>query len=170
MRGKKGERHAFPDDPPRRRGNRAKGHGTYATDRPPVWGLVGRLSGAVRLRVLSRADAATLHPLVETLSQPEATLHSDTWNGYNGVARQRLTVDHGRNEWARDADGDGLREVHINTLEGLWMHLRSFLRPFRGVHKKLLAGYVAVFELVHNAKRIFPALIAPLVRFHGVWT
>jgi hypothetical protein len=34
-------------------------------------------------------------------------------------------------EWARDDNGDGVREVHCNTLEGL----RNFLRPFRGVNK-----------------------------------
>ena len=31
--------------------------------------------------------------------------------------------------WARDDDGDGIREVHCNTLEGLWTGLRNFLRP-----------------------------------------
>jgi transposase-like protein len=32
--------------------------------------------------------------------------------------------------------------------------LRNFLRPFRGVHKKYLAQYVAVFEWAHNIKRV----------------
>ena len=36
-------------------------------------------------------------------------------------------------------DGDGL---FTNTIEGVWTTLRNFLRPFRGVHKKFLAGYV----------------------------
>jgi hypothetical protein len=39
-------------------------------------------------------------------------------------------------------------------MEGTWTGLRNFLRPFRGVHKKYLAAYVAMFEWAHNPKRI----------------
>jgi len=48
-----------------------------------------------------------------------------------------VTVCHtpGKRVWARDDDGDGIREVHVNTIEGLWTGLRNFLRPFRGVSK-----------------------------------
>jgi transposase-like protein len=56
-------------------------------------------------------------------------------------------------EWARDDDGDGIREVHINTMEGLWTGARNFLRPFRGVSKWCLAQYIAVFEWAHNLKQ-----------------
>jgi transposase-like protein len=70
-------------------------------------------------------------------------------------------------EWARDDDGDGIREVHTNTAEGMWTGLRNFLRPFRGVHKKYLAGYVAVHEARINRKRISPAFIVALVKVHS---
>jgi transposase-like protein len=63
-------------------------------------------------------------------------------------------VNHGRREWARDDDGDGVREVHSNTMEGLWTSLRHWLRPFRGVSKKYLQGYVAAFEWGYNRKRV----------------
>jgi hypothetical protein len=49
--GEKGIPHPDPDDPPRRRAKRRRGHGTFANDRPPVAGVVGRESGAVRLEV-----------------------------------------------------------------------------------------------------------------------
>jgi hypothetical protein len=45
-------------------------------------------------------------------------------------------VCHAQGEWARDDDGDGIREVHINTIEGMWTLVRNFMRLFRGVHKK----------------------------------
>src|SRR5262249_24605461 len=32
-------------------------------------------------------------------------------------------------ESARDHDGDGSSEVHVNALEGFWSRLRSWLRP-----------------------------------------
>ena len=53
-----------------------------------------------------------------------------------------MTVCHAAGEWARDDDGDGIREVHNNTQEGIWTGLRNFLRPFRGVNKVYLHQYV----------------------------
>lgn len=43
-------------------------------------------------------------------------------------------------------------EVHSNTIEGLWTGIRTHVRPFRGVNKWFLSGYVAVFEWAHNRK------------------
>jgi transposase len=40
-------------------------------------------------------------------------------------------VCHSRGEYARDEDGDGFHEVHVNTMEGFWSLLRSWLRPHR---------------------------------------
>ena len=71
---------------------------------------------------------------------------------------------HRQKEWARDDDDDGIREVHTNTNEGLWTTVRNFLRPFRGVHKKYLGGYVAICEFCINLKRITPDFISNLVR------
>jgi hypothetical protein len=50
------------------------------------------------------------------------------------------------NAWALDLDGDGVREVHCHTLEGLWTGVRNFLRPFRGVSRWFPAQYAAVFQ------------------------
>ena len=77
------------------------------------------------------------------------TVHTDEWQGYHSLpasGRRHATVSHAVHEWARDDDGDGIREVHCNTLEGLWTGLRNFLRPFRGENKKYLHQYVAMFE------------------------
>lgn len=49
--GEKGVKHEVPDDPPRWRVNKVKGHGTWDNDRPPVAGVVGRDSGEIRLAV-----------------------------------------------------------------------------------------------------------------------
>ena len=73
---------------------------------------------------------------------------------------------HSANEWARDADGDGIREVHVNSNEAAWTGLRNFLRTFRGVHKHYLAGYVAVYEFTVNHKRVSPPFVAAIVRAH----
>ena len=61
-------------------------------------------------------------------------------------------------------DADGIRETHINTIEGVWTTVRNFLRPFRGVHKKFLAGYIAICELAINIKSVTVEFISKLVK------
>jgi transposase len=58
--GEKEISHLDPDDPPRRRANKWRGHGNFANDRPPVVGLAGRSYGGLRGRVVGRTDRATL--------------------------------------------------------------------------------------------------------------
>ena len=117
----------------------------------------------MRLRVVHHADKATLTVHVHQFTQGDATVYTDEWPGYSGLNRCHATVCHGQRQWARDADADGVREVHTNTIEGVWTTVRNFLRPFRGVHKKLLAGYVAICEFRINLKRITREFISKLV-------
>ena len=58
--GETGEPHLDPEDPPRRRANHRRGHGTMENDRPPVLGVVGRETGEVRTKVVEHADPETL--------------------------------------------------------------------------------------------------------------
>jgi transposase-like protein len=165
-RGKKGDPHRDPDDPPRLRANQRRGHGTYANDRPPVCGVAGRESGRVRLTVAANSDRTTLDRVVRRATEPTTRVNTDEWQGCNGLPamhRPRSAVCHAAGEWARDDDGDGVREVHCNTLEGLWTGLRNFLRPFRGVHKKYLHQYVAMFEWSHNVKRVTATFIRAML-------
>jgi transposase len=166
MRGKKGDLHADPSDPPRCRANKQRGHGTYDNDRPPIVGTVGRESGQVRLRVVHHTDGETLEQHVHRFTQIDGMCYTDEWLGYNHIIRPHATVCHAQHEWARDDDGDGIREVHVNTVEGMWTDVRNFLRPFKGVHKRLLSGYVAMAEFRRNHKCISPDLIAVLVTQH----
>jgi len=157
MRGKKGERHPDPADPPRRRANKLRGHGTWERDRPPVFGIVGRQTGQAHFAVVHHSTREELEPRVLGGTVPGACVNRDEWNAYHHLPesdRRHVTVCHapGKREWARDEDGDGVREVHNNTLEGIWTGLRNFLRRFRGVHKKYLDQYVAIFEWAHNVK------------------
>lgn len=113
MRGKKGEPHLEPDDPPRRRANKRRGRGTYATDRPPIINLISRDTGEHRYFVCHHADGATCHALIDANVPSESTLLcSDEWRSYHGAHPNHHTVCHSANEWARDDDGDGRREVH----------------------------------------------------------
>ena len=163
-RGKKGAKHADPADPPRRRANKVRGHGTYQTDRPPIFSVIGRTTGEVRYFVREHSDGATCRAvLAESVPVGAAVLYTDEWGGYWSVEKtlklKHGSVRHGEREWARDADGDGVREVHCNSCEGAGTGLRNYLRAFRGVHKYFLADYVATYETMRNAKRITPAVV-----------
>ena len=157
--GEKGRTHTDPDDPPRRRANDVKGHGTWDNDRPPIAGVIGRASGQVRLSVCQQSDRKTLGPFVVTHTQPLCTVNTDEYQAYNTLSdtgRTHVQVCHtfGQGEWARDDDGDGIREVHTNSLEGFWTGLRNFLRPFRGVNKEHLSHYSAVHAGANNVKQV----------------
>ena len=127
--------------------------------RPPVFGIVGRSSHELHLDV-ARSNAITeLRPLVLAGSRTGSTINSDDCLAYRCLpeyGRQHQMVKHNARprEFARDDDGDGIREVHNNTSEGTWTGLRNFLRPFRGVNKCYLQQYVAVFEWGYNLKRV----------------
>ena len=166
MRGKKSEPHLDPADPPRRRANKQRGHGTYDNDRPPIVGTVGRDSLKVRLRMVHHTDKETLGTHVEQFTTEDTQVYTDEWQGYNDLDRPHATVCHAKKEGARDDDGDGLREVHINTVQGMWTLVRNFMRLFRGVHKKYLSGYLAICEFHINLKRITPDFVAALVAAH----
>ena len=62
------------------------------------------------------------------------------------------TVCHAKGEYARDDDGDGFCETHVNTLEGFWSLLRSWLRPYRGISQEKLPLYLGFFEFIHNVR------------------
>jgi len=153
--GEKGTAHPDPADPPRSRANKRRGRGTLDNDRPPILGVVGRESGQIRLTVCANTQQVTLQPQVEADTVPETLLNTDECSAYYHIpetGRGHVTVCHSRREFARDDDGDGFCEVHCNTMEGIWTGLRNFLRPFRGVHKRYLKYYVAMFEWAHNLK------------------
>ena len=136
-------------------------------DRPPIQGVVGRTSGQIRLTVCENTQQQTIQPKVEQATLRTTTVYTDESSAYNHVSdtgRVHLTVCHSQHEYARDDDGDRVREVHCNTMEGIWTGLRNFLRPFRGIHKKYLAQDVAVFEWAHNLKTITAQFLRLVMR------
>jgi len=159
-RRREGIEHPDPTTPPRRRANSRRGHGTFANDRPPVAGWSGRESGEIRLKVIDSAGAEELDEFVDMSCLSGTTAGTDEWCGYSRVGdrhgRIHVTVDHSgpKSTWAIDADGDGVREVHCHTMEGIWTGLRNFLRPFRGVSKWCEEQYVAMFQWGHNIKEV----------------
>ncbi len=128
-------------------------------------GLLQR-GGEVVVRMLADVRQATIRPVIEGSVAKGALAHTDEYDVYARLEEWgygHKTVCHARGEYARDEDGDGFCEVHVNTMEGVWSLLRSWLRPHRGVSQEKLPAYLAFFEVVHNARRRGKALLATLV-------
>jgi transposase len=109
---------------------------------------------------------ATTRPVIEATVAEGALVHTDEYGVYarlEGWGYGHEAVCHARGEYARDEDGDGFCEVHVNTAEGLWSLLRSWLRPHRGVSQEKLPACLGFFEVVHNARHRGKALPGTLV-------
>jgi transposase-like protein len=159
---------------PRKRGLKKRGRGTAEGDKPPVIGVVERGSSEIRLEVCPNATKDTCHEVIEKHVEPGSTINTDDWGGYNGLLEkgfEHKTVCHSHGEYARDDDGDGINEVHENTMEGIWSLLRQWIRTYRGVRKMYLYLYVNAFEFFHNAKRkvsdVLYYLLHSLLTVHG---
>jgi len=122
--------------------------------------------GEVVIRMLANVRQATIKPLIKATIAPASLIYTDEYAIYTPVTKwgyEHKTVCHGRGEYARDEDGDGLCEVHVNTMEGFWSLLRSWLRPHRGISQEKLPLYLGFFEFVHNAKQRGKALLSALL-------
>ena len=53
--------------------------------------------------------------------------------------------------------------MHVNTPEGFWSLLRSWLQPYRGVSQEKWPMYLGFFEFTHNVRRRGKALLGALV-------
>ena len=107
------------------------------------------------VRMLENVQQPTLKPLILAVIVPGTTLYTDEYDIYARLPEWgygHKTVCHSRGEYARDEDGDGFHEVHVNTMEGFWSLLRSWLRPHRGLSQEKLPLYLGFFQFVHNAR------------------
>ena len=97
--------------------------------------------GEVVIRMLADVKQVTIGPLIKRTIAPGATVYTDEYDIYARSPRwgyAHRAVCHAAGEFARDEDGDGFCEVHVNTLEGFWSLLRSWLRPHRGISQERL--------------------------------
>ena len=143
----------------------APGRGTLAKDKPPIRGLIQR-GGQVVLHMLANVQQTTIQPIIQAAVTKGSLVHTDEYASYARLPAwgyRHVTVCHGRGEYARDEDGDGHCEVHVNTMEGFWSLLRSWLRPHRGLSQNKLPLYLGSFQFVHNARRRGKALLGSLV-------
>src|SRR5258707_7806658 len=149
----------------RRRLQGKAGRGTLEKERPPVFGMMQR-GGQVVIHLMANVQQKTIEPLIKDTSVPGTLVYTDEYSIYArlqswGYGHKR--VNHGRGEFARDEDGNGFCEVQVNTMEGFWSLLRSWLRPHRGISPEKLPLYLGFFEFVHNVRKRGKALLGALI-------
>ena len=133
--------------------------------KPPIFGMIQR-GGEVVLQMLSNVKQATIAPLIQSVIAPSTLIYTDEYSIYARLAEwgyEHKQVNHGQGEYARDEEGDGFCEVHLNTMEGFWSLLRSWLRPHRGISQDKLPLYLGFFEFVHNVRKRGKALLPSLL-------
>ncbi len=143
----------------------ARGRGTLEKEKPPVFGMIQR-GGEVVIQLLANVQQTTIEPLIKATVLPETSIYTDEYGIYGRLEEwgyEHESVNHGAGEYARDDDGDGFCEVHVNTMEGFWSLLRSWLRPHRGISQEKLPWYLGFFEFVHNVGKRGKALLQSLV-------
>ena len=122
--------------------------------------------GQAVLRMLENVQQATIKPVIEAAIAKGAKINTDEYDIYARLAAWGYgheTVCHSAGQYARDADGDGIFEIHVNTMEGCWSLLRSWLRPHRGISQEKLPTYLAFFQFVYNARQRGKKLLGALV-------
>ena len=115
-----------------------RGRGTLAGEKPPILGLLER-GGRVVIRMLQNVQQKTIKPLFARFVKSGSMVNTDEYVIYDRLEAWgfgHVSVNHGAGEFARDANGDGVNEVHVNTLEGFWSLLRSWLRVHRGISQE----------------------------------
>ena len=147
----------------RRKGKRSRG--TLDKERPLVFGMIQR-GGHVVINMLAHVKQKTIEPFIKETIAPGTLVSTDEYSMYAHLCSWgygHKSVNHGRGAFARDEDGDGFCEVHVNTMEGFWSLLRSGLCPHRGISQEKLPLYLGFFAFVHNARKRGKALLGALI-------
>ena len=120
--------------------------------------------------MLANVKQVTIGPLIRQTIAEGAVVYTDEYDIYSRLVEwgyDHRTVCHAKGDCARDDDGDGFCDTHVNTLEGFWSLLRSWLRPHRGISQEKLPLYLGFFEFIHNVrargKGVLGSLIGVLV-------
>lgn len=122
--------------------------------------------GEVVIRMLADVRQATIGPLIRLTIADGSVVYTDEYAIYARLSvwgYDHRSVCHAEGEYARDDDGDGFCEVHVNTMEGFGSLLRSWLRPHRGISQEKLPIYLGFFEFLHNVRARGKGVLGSLI-------
>ena len=135
---------------PRERGLKLRGRGTYKKDKPPILALVER-NGGVVLSVAEELNRDLVLDLLDKHVKKGSITYTDDFPMFNkleGYEHCKLNR-YSNKEYVR---GD----IHINTAEGVFSLLKSWLRMLKGVRKDGLWKFLKLFEFRFNFRSLNP--------------
>ena len=77
--------------------------------------------GQVVIQMLANVQQKTIEPLIKATISPGSQVYTAEYDSYGRLTQWgygHRTVCHSTGEYARDEDGDGFHEIHINAIEG----------------------------------------------------
>lgn len=133
-------------------GGKHKGkRGRGSENKTPVFGAVQR-KGKLKITPVSNAKRKTLEPIIQKVVKNGTHIMTDEWPAYRLLNKDYIHefVRHHNKEYVRG-------EIHTNTLEGAWSHLkRSIMGTYHRPSKQHLAKYCAEFQFNYNTRRHTP--------------
>ncbi|MCY3984965.1 MAG: IS1595 family transposase, partial [Roseovarius sp.] len=129
-----------------KKSKREKMTGRGAVGKTAVVGAKDRKSNQVTAQVVQSTDSETLHGFVEKVTDPDATVYTDSAKAYIGINRKHESVNHGIGEYVRD-------QAHTNGIESFWAMLkRAHKGTYHQISAKHLNRYVHQFAAKHNLR------------------
>ncbi|KXA99200.1 hypothetical protein AKJ42_03575 [candidate division MSBL1 archaeon SCGC-AAA261C02] len=135
--------------PPRERGLKLRGRGTYDQDKPPILALVER-GGKTILKVVRDLSNKFINEKLEEHVKEGSDIFHDNFPIYDFISN----YDHHKIDKKKEGFVKG--NVHTNTVEGIFSLLKSWLRTFRGVRKDNLWKPLKIFEFNFNFRDLNP--------------
>lgn len=143
----------------RKRGLKARGRGSYAKDKPPVFCMLER---GGKLRLFPQLDVKSkpiLKKFLRSLTW-NAQVYTDDFSSYDILPPEHhQSINHSDGEYANG-------RVHINTVEGEFSVYRPWMATFRGVSKENLYLYCSHYEFWRNERELHPVdRMLEIIRF-----
>ena len=110
-------------------------------------------SGKVWAEIVDGTEARELIPLITKQVKQGATICSDTWRAYTGLAAKgyvHRTVKHREKEYVSKNN----KHNHINGLEGFWGYLKRRLAAKGGIRRSRLNLYLAEYVWRYNNRHL----------------
>ena len=136
------------------------GKGEYLKNKTTVFGMVER-GGTIRGKVVPDDKITTLHPIIQENVALGATISTDQHRSYRKLTKMGYKhdrVNHDIDEWVRG-------NVHTNTIEGFWSHLKRGIKSTHAsVSRKHLQRYVSEFAFRYNNREAPAEMFNRLVK------
>ena len=139
--------------------------------RKEVWVFGAVVRGSIHrqsyMKIVKNRKKKTLHKVVERrINKDVKLLLSDSWGGYDGLKDKGYNhkmVNHKTNYVSPDD-----KEVHTQTIEGYWRHLRAFLHKKQAYKRKTLNMYLREFIFRRSSPDVFESLLSAIQRRYSI--